>query len=326
MVIANNNVGIQSTDPWSKLEIQAGAGFDGSGDQKPLAFSWGGGGYRHWMRTRHNASLDMGFGNAIDFYLNASNVPDGSAGPESGTVHALTLDSGRVGIGTTTPHAKLDVVGDVAYSGLQNKLDVADTFTATVRCADFTIGHPSRRGSPGRALVDWGDTLVVNFDSDWANTAIWGNVGIGTTSPQAKLDVAGQVRCTTLLLTSDRNAKADFVSVDGREILEKVARLPLSTWHYTNAPGVRHLGPMAQDFRAAFNLGEDDKHIATVDADGVALASIQALYEMVQEKDSEIASLKRELASVKSDVANRLAKLEKAVSHDVVPASFRAAR
>jgi hypothetical protein len=34
---------------------------------------------------------------------------------------------------------------------------------------------------------------------------------------------------------------------------------------------------MAQDFHAAFQVGDDDKHIATVDADGVALAAIQGL-------------------------------------------------
>ena len=53
---------------------------------------------------------------------------------------------------------------------------------------------------------------------------------------------------------------------------------------------------MAQDFRAAFGLGEDDKHIATVDADGVALAAIQGLNQRLTEelkrRDSENASLK----------------------------------
>lgn len=38
-----------------------------------------------------------------------------------------------------------------------------------------------------------------------------------------------------------------------------------------------HLGPMAQDFHAAFNVGMDDKHMATVDEEGVALAAIQGL-------------------------------------------------
>jgi hypothetical protein len=48
------------------------------------------------------------------------------------------------------------------------------------------------------------------------------------------------------------------------------------------------MGPMAQDFRAAFELGSDDKRISTVDADGVALAAIQALYRLSQEKDAQL--------------------------------------
>ena len=47
--------------------------------------------------------------------------------------------------------------------------------------------------------------------------------------------------------------------------------------------GARHLSPMAQDFHAAFGLnGTDDKHIATVDEGGVALAAIQGLNEKVE--------------------------------------------
>ncbi len=41
------------------------------------------------------------------------------------------------------------------------------------------------------------------------------------------------------------------------------------------------MGPMAQDFRAAFGLGVNDTSIVTVDADGVALAAIQGLNERV---------------------------------------------
>src|SRR5205823_3434373 len=57
--------------------------------------------------------------------------------------------------------------GNVTYRGVLNKLEIADNFTATVRCGDFRIGHSSRRGSPGRALVDWGPLLGLNWDNDW---------------------------------------------------------------------------------------------------------------------------------------------------------------
>ncbi len=94
---------------------------------------------------------------------------------------------------------------------------------------------------------------------------------------------------------SDRNAKMNFASVDTSEILAKVASLPIQTWSYkAENASIRHLGPMAQDFSAAFGLGQDDKHISTVDEEGVALAAIQGLYQLVQEQQAEIALLKTE--------------------------------
>jgi hypothetical protein len=88
-------------------------------------------------------------------------------------------------------------------------------------------------------------------------------------------------------------------------VLAKLAALPITTWAYTNAPSVRHLGPVAQDFAAAFGLGDNDKHIATVDADGVALAAIQGLNEIVrgqrrelQAKADQIDALEKRLAAL----------------------------
>ncbi len=103
--------------------------------------------------------------------------------------------------------------------------------------------------------------------------------------------------------TSDRNAKEHFQPIDAREILEKVSAMELTRWNYKAAPGVEHIGPMAQDFQAAFGLGTDDKHIATVDADGVALAAIQGLNQKVERKNAEIDELKREVEILKQTVA-----------------------
>jgi hypothetical protein len=63
---------------------------------------------------------------------------------------------------------------------------------------------------------------------------------------------------------------------------------------------------MAQDFYTAFGVGEDERHITTVDEEGVALAAIKGLNGKLQEKDAEIQALKR-----------RLDKLERALSSSV---------
>jgi hypothetical protein len=76
---------------------------------------------------------------------------------------------------------------------------------------------------------------------------------------------------------SDENLKSGFEQVGPRGVLDRVAELPVRSWHYDAEPGVGHLGPTAQDFHAGFGLGGDDRHIASVDADGVALAAIKGL-------------------------------------------------
>ena len=102
-------------------------------------------------------------------------------------------------------------------------------------------------------------------------------------------------------ISSDRNAKEYFAPVDRRDILARLANISVESWNYKfQNPTIRHIGPMAQDFAATFSVGEDDKHIFMLDAFGVALASIQALYEMVQEKDARITSLEKRVKELQA--------------------------
>ena len=95
--------------------------------------------------------------------------------------------------------------------------------------------------------------------------------------------------------SSDRNQKENFAPVKPLEMLDKVVALPITRWNYKSDIAAPHLGPVAQDFHAAFGLGTDDKHIATVDADGVALAAIQGLNqklnEQLEQKETKITKL-----------------------------------
>ncbi|CAG0937571.1 hypothetical protein TFLX_06512 [Thermoflexales bacterium] len=112
---------------------------------------------------------------------------------------------------------------------------------------------------------------------------------------------------------SDRNAKANFAAVDEINVLKRLAALPIQTWSYkAQAPTIQHIGPMAQDFYAAFHVGEDNAHISTVDADGVAFAAIKGLYQVVRNKDALIAQQQRQIA----DLETRLSKLEQNASAD----------
>jgi hypothetical protein len=98
---------------------------------------------------------------------------------------------------------------------------------------------------------------------------------------------------------SDRNAKRDILPVDPNSVLEKLVNMPVSLWSYkTEVSGARHMGPMAQDFRKSFGLGDSDKTIATIDESGIALAAIQGLYQKLVAKDREIAAIKKKASRV----------------------------
>jgi Flp pilus assembly pilin Flp len=107
-------------------------------------------------------------------------------------------------------------------------------------------------------------------------------------------------------LSSDRNKKANFAAVNAREALGRVVALPIATWNYlSQGPSVRHIGPMAQDFHTAFGVGEDDTHINMVDANGVALAAIQGLYQLVQEQELQLTVLEARLAALEAAEARQ---------------------
>jgi Flp pilus assembly pilin Flp len=101
--------------------------------------------------------------------------------------------------------------------------------------------------------------------------------------------------------SSDRRRKGGFAAVNSREVLARVVGLPVQTWNYlAQGSAVRHIGPMAQDFHNAIGVGEDDTHIAAVDANGVALAAIQGLHEIVQDQNLKAQSVEARLTALEA--------------------------
>lgn len=102
---------------------------------------------------------------------------------------------------------------------------------------------------------------------------------------------------------SDAALKENRDPVDQHQVLESLLEIPIETWNYIAEPdAIRHMGPMAQDFFAAYGLGVDDR-LHAIDVQGVALASIQALHEIVQERDAEIAALEARLTELEERMA-----------------------
>src|SRR5207247_4747229 len=105
---------------------------------------------------------------------------------------------------------------------------------------------------------------------------------------------------------SDRAGKDKLRPIDPTDVLRKVAAMPIATWNWkSQEASIRHMGPMAQDFHAAFGLGETPTGISTIDADGVALAAIQGLHQLIKQKDRKISAMERELAAIKEKLNMR---------------------
>lgn len=109
---------------------------------------------------------------------------------------------------------------------------------------------------------------------------------------------------------SDKRKKENFKELNKEEVLGKVAALPVTSWNYKTQPAnQRHIGPMAQDFYAAFHLDGvgNDTTINTVDMDGVNMIAIQALEKRTTRLQQENEQLKKQLEATNQ----RLEALEK---------------
>lgn len=153
------------------------------------------------------------------------------------------------------------------------------------------------------AVVDRGDTSLIavsilQLDAGAPPDSIRvdqnGNVGLGTATPSATLQVAGDaVVDGDFTAGSSRDIKHRFETVDPREVLDRLMALPITEWSYRDGDSkARHIGPVSEDFHAAFGLGRDDRHVSPIDLSGVAFAAIQGLHRELDERRAEIADLK----------------------------------
>jgi len=159
----------------------------------------------------------------------------------------------------------------------------------------------------GNGTFAWADyaggTFTVSTANEFAARATGGVYFYTNTALTAGSYLAAG--SSTWANVSDREAKRNFSAVDGTQVLDKLASMPISTWSYKSEKDtIRHMGPMAQDMHAAFGLGDSDKSITTIDGDGVALAAIQGLNKKLDDQNrkqgTEIAALRGEIETLKT--------------------------
>jgi trimeric autotransporter adhesin len=111
--------------------------------------------------------------------------------------------------------------------------------------------------------------------------------------------------------TSSRTTKENFLAIDGEELLASLRQIPVTSWNYVSeGRQARHIGPMAEDFYAAFGLGTSNTSIGVQDLAGISIAAVKALEErtaQLQAKTAEVDELRARMLSLEE----RLARLEK---------------
>ncbi len=240
---------------------------------------------------------------------NASAVPFRvGAGAATGSLEVAS--TGFVGVGTTAPATRLHFRS-------------TDPTTSSFAASKFLVENASSTISP-RELFEVrnnGDAAYIfkntaeperwYFGTFAHNFIIENQAHTGVEyffGPTGNVTIAG-----ILTQNSDRTTKTDIQPVDPQVVLAKIAELPVSTWRKIGDTS-NHLGPMAQDFRAAFELGEDDRHIAPGDLAGVSLAAVQGLNARVDEQAQTIEQQRQAIAKQQElihQLAERLARLEK---------------
>jgi trimeric autotransporter adhesin len=151
---------------------------------------------------------------------------------------------------------------------------------------------------------------VIGYDSyiSSSNTMAFGNTDVtkwvfgGSTTPAGRAFVVGSTNVNgngaylttggTWTNTSDSHKKDDFSTPDGADVLNKIDKLPITRWKYKGTDEY-HVGPTAQDFYEAFQLGLDSTSISTVDPSGIALRAIQQLIKENKELKQRIENLEQ---------------------------------
>jgi hypothetical protein len=225
--------------------------------------------------------------------------------------YSLAGGSGTIASGTYS-----FAMGNVATASGTSAVALGDNVTAN---AANSIALGQRASASGFAgSFTWADasttTVFVATAANSFQIRAAGGVRLLTNSA-GSVGVSLSPGGSSWNVLSDRSRKRDFEPVDGEDVLAKIRNLPVTTWAYIDEAGsVRHMGPMAQDWHAAFGFTADNTTINMSDLDGVNLAAVQALERrtaelraQLAERDARIQALEARMARMEALLAARQA-------------------
>ncbi|UCG32711.1 MAG: tail fiber domain-containing protein [Phycisphaerales bacterium] len=279
---ANNRVGSDDADPAAQIYATVGGGVNNTAAATQATVGGG---------TGNNAS-------------GVSSTIAGGSGNEANNTYAT------VGGGWQNTAAYMAAVAGGALNTASGEYASVPGGSNNTAGGFYSLAAGRRAKADHDGAFVWADSNDFDFTSTVADTfnarctggAVFVSAidGSGAATAGVVLPAGGGSWSSVC----DRDAKENFAPVDPRGIVERLAKIPIETWNYKSQDrSIRHIGPMAQDFKAAFSVGESTTHITTVDAGGVALAAIQGLYDMVQERDTQIAELQRRLEKLERERA-----------------------
>ena len=259
-----------------------------------------GGGEDNWVQPNAiEATIGGGVRNTIQNNASVSTICGGSDNTVQFSAQFATIGGGSDNTIVGGRADWMDIQGATIGGGSANTnygwyATIPGGVYNTATNYAFAAGNQAKAVHTG-AFV-WADSTAADFSSTANNEfAVRAAGGVRFVTGNPGLTVFGPVTAMAFNTSSDRNLKEHLGAVKPREVLDRVASLPIWRWNFKADEGTPHIGPTAQDFYAAFSVGSDDRHIATVDADGVALAAIQGLNQKLEETRAENADLRARL-------------------------------
>ncbi len=251
-----------------------------------------GSGYLNSIFAAHNSFIGGGWNNTIQSNAYGSVISGGSGSIVQSNAYFSFVGGGSAntvlsnGNYSTIPGGVDNTAADFAFA--------AGYFAEATNTGSFVWSDGT--GTPTGSLVANSVTMRASGGFQFLTSTGTGGASL---APGA----------TSWAVISDKNVKKNFAPVDGAAVLEKLATIPVQTWNYKweKDGDTPNIGPMAQEFKAAFYPGRDDKSITTLEFDGVELAAIKGLNEKLEEKEAQI---QRQTARI-TDLEARLEKLER---------------
>jgi hypothetical protein len=255
-----------------------------------------------------SSTVGVGFGSAVTvsgtagFSSGASNVCSGFACTALGyTVRAGGQGAVAIGYRVT---ANNDNSVSIGYRGSNNGHIGSIVLAGVVSPTTQTDSVRAQADGEFRLRAPGGIALRTSFASNSA-AGTGGNTGCDLPAG------SGTFSCS-----SSRTIKENFQAVDGEDVLLHIRDTPVTTWSYIGeGTQVRHLGPVAEDFRAAFGLGIGGTSIGLGDIDGVNFAGVKALeartadlQRQLNQRTTEVQQLRAEVDDLRAQVRALLAR------------------